>query len=59
MFKYTPSYPRPRYQEGYPQPFDIGYTKLSIGEYITVQCVCLNRNFPDHQFGSCDYSIDC
>jgi hypothetical protein len=32
-------------QKGNPQPFDIGYTKLSTGEYITGRCVCLSSNF--------------
>ena len=32
-------------QKGNPLPFDIGYTKLSTGEYITGQCVSLSSNF--------------
>lgn len=31
-------------QKGNLQPFDLGYTKLSTGEYITGRCVCLSRN---------------
>jgi hypothetical protein len=32
-------------QKGNPQPFGIGYTKLSTGEFITGRCVCLSSNF--------------
>lgn len=32
-------------QKGNPQPFDIQVTKLSTGEVVTGNCICLSSNF--------------